>query len=119
MTIVLLSLAPLTLFVYTFLESGGVNYQVAVLFNAFVFGVASLAAQLLLYRYYAPLVARNIRHRFMMKLWILLYAFIGIQCAYILRPFIGDPSRDPTWLRADSFQNAYVKIYRMFLEVIQ
>ncbi len=119
MTIVLLSLAPLTLFLYAFMEPDGKTYQVAVMFNAFVFGIASVAAQLLLHRYYAPLVARNSRHRLMMQFWILMYAFVGIQCAYVLRPFIGDPARDPSWLRADSFQNAYVKIFRIVIEILK
>ena len=119
MTIILLSIAPLTLFVYAIMEPEGKTYQIAVMFNAFAFGLSSVAAQLLLRRYYAPLVARNPRHRMMMKLWILVYAFVGIQCAYILRPFIGDPTRDPSWLRADSFQNAYVKIFQMVVEIFR
>lgn len=119
MTIVLLSLAPLTLFVYSFLEPGRKNYQLAVMFNACAFGISSIAAQLLLHRYYAPLVARNPRHRKMMTIWIVTYAFVGIQCAYILRPFIGDPNQQPSWLRAESFQNAYVKIFHMAVDIFQ
>lgn len=119
MTIILASLAPLTLFVYVFLQPGSDQYNIAVLFNAFIFGIASVSAQLLLGRYYRPLIETNRRHRSMMRLWIVVYAFVGIQAGYILRPFIGNPDKPSSFLRADSFQNAYVRILEITFDLIR
>ena len=119
MTIVLLSLAPLTMFVYVALVPNQGAYRLAVLFNAMTFGFSSISAQLLLRRYYIPLFNKDRRHRTMVTIWIFLYAFVGIQCAYIMRPFIGDPSSAPSWFRADSFQNAYVKVFRLIVGALQ
>lgn len=91
LTIILASLAPLTAFWYA--SSG--DYRQALAFNALAFGVASIAAQILLRRWYRPLVARNARHRVLMRFWIVIYAFVGIQMAWVLRPFVGHP-RGPT-----------------------
>ena len=89
----------------------------AVLFNAAMFAVASISAQILLSAYYTKLVDRNARHRWMVRLWIVVYAFVGIQAGYVLRPFIGDPGLDPSFLRKDSFENAYVKVFSLICEV--
>lgn len=53
--IILVSLAPLTLFSYVTFGASEVSYQVAVLFNAAMFGLASVAAQILLRSYYQQL----------------------------------------------------------------
>ncbi len=113
MTIILASMAPLTLFIYVLLKPGSPQYNWAVLCNAFFFGVASVSAQLLLKRYYEPLIKKNSRHKTMMRVWIVVYAFVGIQAGYVLRPFIGNPDRDTTFLREDSFQNAYIRIFEI------
>jgi hypothetical protein len=91
LTIILASLAPLTAFWY----ASSTDYRQALAFNALVFGVASVAAQLLLRRWYRPLVVRNARHLVLMRCWIVIYAFVGIQMAWVLRPFVGHP-RGPT-----------------------
>ena len=91
----------------------------AVLFNAAMFAVASISAQILLSAYYAKLVARNDRHRWMVRLWIVVYAFVGIQAGYVLRPFIGSPSMEPSFLRRDSFENAYVRVFSLICEVLE
>ena len=114
-TIVLFSLAPLTMFVYVCLPFERSSYPSAVMFNAFAFGLSSISAQYLMRRYYVPLVKKNRRHQVMMRVWLLTYAFVGIQCAYILRPFIGDPNLEATWFREESFKNAYVSVFRIFV----
>jgi hypothetical protein len=106
LTILLFSLAPYTLLWYASVA----DYGAALLFNAFIFGSASVAAQLLLRRYYRPLVARNPRHRALMRLWIILFAFVGIQTAWILRPFVGSPDLPPQFFRAEAWGNAYVAL---------
>jgi hypothetical protein len=51
----------------------------------------------------------------MLVLWFVLYAFIGIQLGWMLRPFVGDPTRPTTFLRPDSLTNAYEGIIRLLL----
>jgi hypothetical protein len=113
LTIILASLLPLTLFAYVSLGQSETSYSAAVLLNALTFGAASISAQLLLRGYYRPLVLADRRHRWMIRFWIVVYAFVGIQAAYILRPFIGNPHQPPQFLRRESFENAYVKILEL------
>ena len=119
LTLILVSLFPITLFVYSCLPPGNSSYALAVLFNAAMFAVASISAQVLLDAYYTKLVARNARHRWMVRLWIVVYAFVGIQAGYVLRPFIGSPSVKPSFLRRGSFENAYVKVFSLICDVLE
>jgi hypothetical protein len=106
LSVVLASLAPLTRFWYFSCES----YRAALLFNAGVFAVAAVAGQLVIYRYYRPLIRRNRNHRVMLGAWFVLYAFVGIQTAWMLRPFIGAPELRVSFFREGSFTNAYVVV---------
>ena len=107
LTIVLASLGPFTVLFYT----STTNYDAAILFNALMFATASFAAQRLLKRFYAPLIARNRRHRRMVVFWIILYAFIGVQMGWVLRPFIGDPRTQTTFFREGAWGNAYIEVW--------
>ncbi len=114
LTVILVALAPLTAFWY----ASTTHYQAAILFNAAMFAVASAGAQVLLRRAYRPLVARHPRHRWMLRAWLVLYAFVGIQMGWILRPFIGDPSGPVAFFRRGAWDNAYVIVARMIWEQI-
>lgn len=109
LTVVLLALAPYVLLWYVSSE----DYQSFILVNAAAFGIASLAAQYRLSRYYRPLIARRPRHRAMQAAWIMIYAFVGIQMGWTLRPFIGDPNSPVQFFRAEPFSNAYEVIVRL------
>jgi len=109
LAIVLASMAPLTAFWYV--SSG--DYQHALLFNGLMFAVASFAAQGLVRAYYRPLVARNGRHRWMLWTWLGLYVFVGIQMAWVLRPFVGAPDQPVQFFRAASWGNAYEVVLRL------
>ena len=111
LTVILASLAPFTAFWY----ASFTNYQAAILFNAVMFGIASLAAQVLLRRWYRPLVARNPRHRALLRVWLIVYAFVGIQMAWILRPFVGDPNSPTQFFREGAWGNAYVELAQIIL----
>ena len=113
LTIILLSLAPITLFVYISVSPIPSGYTLAVLWNAVAFGVASVSAQLLLRKNYRHLIKQNHKHRWMVRIWIFVYAFVGIQMAYVLRPFIGSPSNTISFFREDPFENAYVTILNL------
>ena len=106
LTIVLASLAPLTAVWY--LSVG--DYDAAILFNAGMFGVASVAAQRLLRRHYRPLVARNPVHRRLIRVWLCAYAFVGVQMGWVLRPFIGHPDAPVQFFRDGAWGNAYVEL---------
>jgi hypothetical protein len=106
MTLVLCSLAPLTIVWY--LTSA--NYHAAVLFNGLVFGIASLATQSTLRRLYRPLIERHRAHVLLLRLWLALYTFVGIQLGWVLRPFIGLPGSEAEWFRDNAWGNAYVEV---------
>ena len=114
LTIILASLAPITGVWY--LSVAG--YREAILFNALMFGVASVAAQVLLRRLYRPLIARNPKHRLLLRAWLVVFAFVGIQMGWVLRPFIGDPSKPTRFFRAGAWGNAYVEVAVMIREVL-
>lgn len=109
LTIILVSLAPLTAFWY----ASSANYHAAILFNALMFAVASLGSQWLLRRAYRPLIARNDRHLLLLRTWMALYAFIGVQMGWLLRPFIGAADQPVQFFRRDAWDNAYVIVARM------
>lgn len=100
------SLAPLVLVWY----SAGVRYHAATLFSGGAFLLASLAAQWRLRRAYRPLIARDRRHRLMLAAWLGVYVFVGIQLAWVLRPFVGDPAAPPAFFREGEWGNAYVAL---------
>ncbi len=112
LTIILLSLAPLTAFWY----ASSSNYRSAIYFNALMFAVASVGAQALLRKSYQPLIERDPRHRWLLRTWIVLYAFIGIQMGWNLRPFIGAPDQPVRFFREGAWENAYVVVARMLWE---
>jgi hypothetical protein len=110
-TVVLAGLAPFTALWYL----SSADYQLALLFNAFMFGIASLAAQVVVRRYYGPLIRRSPRHRLLLRVWFVLYVFVGIQMGWVLRPFIGDPSLPVAFFRSDAWGNAYIVVARLMV----
>ena len=114
LTLVLAALAPLTLLFY----AGTQRYPAAVLWNGLVFLSATLAGQFVLRRAYRPLVERDGRHRVLMWVWGLTYAFVGIQAAWVLRPFVGSPGRPVEFFREAAWGNAYVQIAQLVAETV-
>ena len=108
-TVVLACLAPLTAVFYL----SATDYLLAVLSNGVMFGVASITAQVVVRRYYRPLIRRSPRHRLMLYVWFFLYVFVGIQMGWVLRPFIGDPNRPVVFFRQEAWGNAYVVVGRL------
>jgi hypothetical protein len=114
LTIVLAALAPLTVLWY----ASSAHYRAAILFNATMFAVASLSAQMALARGYRPLISANPKHRWLLRAWIFIYAFVGIQMGWTLRPFIGSPDSPVTFFRGGELENAYVVVARMIWETL-
>jgi hypothetical protein len=114
LTLVLASLAPLTLFWY----ASTANKPAAILFNGAMFAAATLAAQGRLRRLYRPLIAADPRHAPLLRLWLVLFALVGTQLAWVLRPFVGDPDLPTQFLRQDSWGNAYVVIFGLVWRLV-
>jgi hypothetical protein len=114
LTIILSALAPYTAFWYVC----GSRYQPAILFNGLMFAVASISAQWMLRRSYRPLVEINPKHRLMLRAWLVIYLFVGIQMAWVLRPFIGDPAAPVQFFREGSWSNAYEVVIQMVWDVV-
>jgi len=112
-TVALASLAPFTVVWYV----SSTDYPSAILFNAVMFGVATAAAQVVVRRYYGPLIRRSSRHRLLLRFWFVLYAFVGIQMAWVLRPFIGDPHQPVEFFRSGAWGNAYVVLVHLIVRV--
>jgi hypothetical protein len=106
LTIVLASFAPFTVLWY----ASSSNYRGAILFNTLMFGCASITAQWLLRQFYEPLIKRRPRHRMLLRAWLVIYAFVGIQMGWVLRPFIGSPDAPTQFFRQDAWGNAYVRL---------
>ena len=109
LSIVLASLSPFTVLWYASFS----DHDEATLFNAAMFAIASGSGQWVLRRHYKPLIVRNPRHRWMLRLWLLIYAFVGVQMAWVLRPFLGHPNLPISIFRAESWGNAYVQVAEM------
>ncbi|HEX8324473.1 MAG TPA: hypothetical protein VF595_11235 [Tepidisphaeraceae bacterium] len=102
--VTLLSVSPLTLLWYLSVP----RYESAILFNAAMFALASVAAQRPLRARYRPLIRRNPLHGRLLRVWLGVYAFVGIQMGWVLRPFIGKPFAPAEFLRPEKWDNAYV-----------
>jgi hypothetical protein len=114
-TIALAALSPVTALFYLTNES----YNLAILFNAAMFAVASVAAQCVMRRYYGPLIARAPRHRLMLYFWFFFYALVGIQMGWVLRPFIGAPQAPVQFFRGEAWGNAYEVVARLIGRFLQ
>ncbi|MFT3787689.1 MAG: hypothetical protein QM770_16225 [Tepidisphaeraceae bacterium] len=115
LTLVLLALAPLVLVWYASVE----RYEAAILFNAAMFGIASISAQVVLRRLYRPLVAIHPRHRLMRRAWLVMYAFVGVQCGWVLRPFVGQPGSPVRLFREGAWGNAYEEVIRLVASMLR
>ena len=102
----LAALSPLILFVY----ACGVDHDTALLANAATFACATGMGQVVLRAHYRELIAEHPAHRIMLAAWVCLYAFVGMQMGWILRPFVGDPEKAVTFFRDEPFSNAYVVV---------
>ena len=107
--VLLAALAPLTAVFY----ASCANYGAAIAFNGLMFGVAWTGAQVVARRYYADLIRRSPLHRTMLYAWFIMYIFVGVQMAWVLRPFVGDPGSPVAFFRPDAWGNAYVRVARI------
>lgn len=113
-SIVLASLAPIT----GLMNVSTANYGFIVLWSGIMFAVASGLGHWRMREEYRPLIAGNPRHRQLLRVWTTLYIFVGIQMAWVLRPFVGDPHKPFQILRPSAWGNAYVEVIELVLRVL-
>ena len=106
LAIVLASLAPLTLFWYL----TGLHYHSAIVLNLGMVVLACLASHRVLYRAYRPLFLADARHYLLVTFWQILFVFVAVQMAWILRPFVGVPHSPGVLLRHEQYRNVYEMI---------
>ena len=113
--VVLVSLAPLTLFFYLSTNS----YRLALFFNGLVFAAASISGLFVIRRYYRPLIERKPVHKIMLYFWLFFYIFVGIQMSWVLRPFIGSPDLPVAFFRKEAWGNAYVVVANLIGDIFR
>jgi hypothetical protein len=101
LAVVLVALSPLVIFWYASTDK-----------------YASLGGQVVLHRGYRPLIVRSSRHRVMLRSWVAIYAFVGIQLGWTLRPFLGAPGEPSRFFRGGELENAYVIVARVIWSVV-
>lgn len=115
--VVLLSFAPIVLF---FMLSSS-NYQFFKLLNVGVFSVAGLIGVSFLNQGTQSVTLGSDpgvkARRIVVRLWIVVYAFVGSQMAWTLRPFIGAPSMEFELFRQLG-GNFYTDIVASFSELL-
>lgn len=114
-SIVLAALAPITLLMN--FTTG--FYSFILLWNAFIFGIASVSGHRMMAKLYRPLIDANPRHAIMLRVWIVMYTFVGIQMAWVLRPFVGSRGMPFQIFRSEAWGNAYVEVARLILRVLK
>jgi hypothetical protein len=92
--VLLLSLAPITLF---FLLTTG-QYQFFKLLNVAIFGISGLLGVVFLYQGMRIVSGEDTQgastRKWVMIIWMFVYAFVGSQMAWTIRPFMGAPGAE-------------------------
>lgn len=116
-SVLLLSLAPITLF---FLLTTS-QYQFFKLLNVAIFAISGLMGVVFLYQGMkvvsnAEAEGANTR-RWVLIFWMFVYAFVGSQMAWTIRPFIGAPGTNFELFRQLG-GNFYANVFRSMGEVL-
>lgn len=116
-SVLLFSFAPITLF---FLIST-YNYQFFKVLNVVIFGITGFIGVKFLYQGMQLLSkedSEGLETRMaVLQFWLILYAFVGTQLAWTLRPFFGNPGR-PFELFREMQGNFYLDIVKAVGEIL-
>lgn len=109
-SVLLFSLAPITLFFGISLKS----YKFFQLFNVAIFAIAGLIGvnyvyQAMKFSYERDAETQTARTN-ILRLWLALYAFVGSQLGWTLRPFFGTPGKPFQLFRSELESNFYLHI---------
>ena len=69
-------------------------------------------------RNYRGLIARDAGHRLLLRVWTVLYGFVGVQMGWTLRPFIGVPGSEVAFVRDTELDNAYIELFQLFTQAL-
>ncbi|HEY9859810.1 MAG TPA: hypothetical protein V6D16_09905 [Candidatus Obscuribacterales bacterium] len=116
-SILLFSFAPVTLFFLATID----NYQFFKLLNVIIFGITGFLGINFLYDGLQALshqdsVGQATRTQILQS-WLILYAFVGSQLGWTLRPFFGAPGQ-PFELFRDMEGNFYLNVIQSILDVL-
>nr|WP_290223263.1 hypothetical protein [Trichocoleus desertorum] len=116
-SILLFSFAPVTLFFLATID----NYQFFKLLNVIIFGITGFLGINFLYHGLQALShqdeAGQATRTQILQSWLILYAFVGSQLGWTLRPFFGAPGQ-PFELFRDMQGNFYLNVIQSILEVL-
>ena len=116
--VLLLSSAPITLF---FLLTTPSQYQFFKLLNVAIFTVSGLMGIVFLYQGMKVVsgseLEGNSTRKWVLFFWMFVYAFVGSQMAWTIRPFIGAPG-SPFELFRQLGGNFYSDIFRSIGEIL-
>jgi hypothetical protein len=88
-TVLLASFAPITLF---FMLSAR-NYFFIKLLNVLFFAIATGTGAAVIAAAVRNIAAKDVAgYRTLLRFWFVIYAFVGTQMAWMLRPFVGSPN---------------------------
>lgn len=115
-TILLASLAPIAFF---FTITTPENYQFLMLLHVLIFGLCGIYGVRYLYRGSSYIAFRMEQplNNLLLRIWIMIYAVVGMQLGWRLRPFIGSPENPFEILRGDVGGNFYIAVWRSFIEL--
>jgi hypothetical protein len=110
-TILLVSLAPIAFF-FTMTTSD--NYQFLILMHVLIFGLCGVYGVRYLYRGCSYLAFRMEQplNNLLLRIWIIIYAIVGMQLGWRLRPFIGNQGMPFEILREQDGGNFYIMVWR-------
>lgn len=115
-SVLLFSFAPITLFFLISTQS----YQFYKLLNVVVFAITGFIGIKFLYQGMTLLSKEDEEGQStrmsILRFWLILYAFVGTQLAWTLRPFFGSPA-SPFELFREMQGNFYLDILRAFGEI--
>ncbi|MFH1713242.1 MAG: hypothetical protein ABH896_03595 [Candidatus Jacksonbacteria bacterium] len=117
LSITSLALAPLSLILYFFILTTN-SHDLIILINAGLFSIAGcfgVYAFFLSRRLLAPKESKN-KRRAAVLIWLILYGFVGLQMAWMLKPWVGllKPDEPVPFLRDNIRGNVYVEIYKAY-----
>lgn len=110
-TLVLAAFSPIGLFGYLC----HANHRLAVLSSGPFFLAATWAAMMRLRRGLRPLIEVRPLHRRMLTLFAATFAFVAIQLAWTLRPFVGRVDEPIRLFGETAFTNAFEALARLLL----
>ncbi|WP_008313280.1 hypothetical protein [Leptolyngbya sp. PCC 6406] len=116
-SILLVSLAPIALF---FTLTTPDNYQFLLLLHVLIFGLCGVYGVRYLYRGSAYIAFRMEQplNNTLLRIWMAIYAVVGMQLGWRLRPFVGSQGMPFELLRGEVDGNFYIAVWRALMEIL-